>query len=272
MSNSLTKYSWNDSALVQLLNNRFLQALPTTLQAILCKSNVKYFPTKFVSNGDYGNSVQLDALTEQNRYYIAAYSSANVMDDNSIYDAEDILMSPLTWRDNSQVQCYTFNNNSWSINSSMNGTQYLNLRFQTKDISFGTGADKMCVYILPSGANAPSNVATSIGASRLKSGDIYVEGSTSYMYVSNKEINTYGLYVETEQTNLVGLPDNTVANINSTNAGRGGWIKAESYWTRSLIPGGTQYTVFRGILSDGTVEESISNNTIGNKFSYILAI
>jgi len=84
-----------------------------------------------------------------------------------------------------------------------------------------------------------TSIVESIGKDIIKDGDIYIEGSTAYMYVSNKEINTYGLYVETEQTNLVGLPDNTVTNINSTNAGRGGWIKAESYWTRSLIPGGT---------------------------------
>jgi hypothetical protein len=68
---------------------------------------------------------------------------------------------------------------------------------------------------------------------------VYVENSTAYIYVSNKERNLYGLSVDTTLTRLTGLPDNQVDNIDSDNGGNGGWVKAEQYWTRSAIFGGT---------------------------------
>ena len=275
-SESITTYGWNNAQLRTVLKDRLFYALPITLQSIISKANTVYYPVQYTpATLTTSNAVVLTEQPVQIRDYVTAYSVANVTATNSqAYQSESPNMHPFPWRLDKYVKVFTYTNNAWSEASGASGAQYLNLRFPTKAIPFGIGNQQLHVFAFPTNATIPStfNVASSISPSRLQSGDIYIENTTAYIYVSNEEINKYGLTIDTSLSRLTGLPDDQVDKITSNNEGRGGWVKAEQYWTRSVIAGGTQYTAFATVNIEGGVENNTNVSSNGYKFNYLLAI
>jgi len=113
----------------------------------------------------------------------------------------------------------------------------LNLRFPGKAIHFGLGNNIMRVFV--DNIESPTRtIADSIGNSNIRSGDIYIDANGAYIYVSNAEINKYGLSIMSTTGNnskFTGIRDSIAANIDSDSEGIGGWVKADSYFTRSII-------------------------------------
>ena len=268
-----TEYGWHTSLLRTVLKDRLFYALPFTLQAIVSKANTLYLPAVYQEATFTENGQVAQGPSAFIRDYIVGYSAANVTPSTvNTYESESD-MHPFSWRVSNSVQVFTYANNTWSEATGTDGTQYLNLRFPTKAIPFGS-TNKLRVYVFPAASTIPSNfnVASTIGRNTLRSGDVYVENSTAYIYVSNKERNLYGLPVDTTLTRLTGLPDSQVDNIDSNSGGNGGWVKAEQYWTRSAIFGGVQYTAFATVNIEGGIDNNTSTSSNGYKFNYLLAI
>ena len=272
-------YSWENAPARTLCNNRLLFGLPIQLQSILCKSQVSSYPTEYyVENAQSGGIYRRPEYCITTRDYLFAYSVSNIVANNSDYEQEDLINSPFAWRIPANVQLYDYDssNTIWN-NVNTNGNelvgQYFNLRFPYKPIQTST----IRIYRAEDGTAFSSNptIAASIGTDIIRSGDIYLEGANAYIYVSNQEINAYGLnaYLVRDYARFNGLVDNDVTHIDSTSLGRGGWISATNYWTRSLISGGTSYTKFADVSVDGSVNISnVSTDTYGEKVSYILTI
>ena len=268
-------YGWRDETLRTIYNNRIFNALPIKLQAVATKPSVSSLTIVYdAGDGQQGmNAGYRIGPMFNTRDYVYAYSAANVLDDNSSYEREDTLLSPFKWKNTNVIVAYNYSvtSNNWSETTNIT-SNYLNMRFPYKPISWGQ-VNKMRVYLVDSLSNIPNSVALSIGRNNLRSGDILITGQEAYIYVSNAEINRYGLYPENNNTKLVGIPDEQATQIDSTNAGSGGWLKATSYWTRSLVPGSTSRTSLASVQVTGTPEvNSTFSSNIERKFNFIIAL
>ena len=274
-NSNFNSYAWRDTGLRKIYNNRIFNAFPLELQSVLMKPNVGQYPV-IHNDGDgqgYGQSYTFENQITNTRDYVYAYSAANVLDDNSMYDREDQLLSPFGWKSASKVAIYNYSTSSgWGITGS--NSNYLNIRFPYKPIAWGENDNRMRVYAIDQLANISGSVAASIGASKLRSGDILLTNGQAYIYISNKEINRYGLYPERNNSKLTGLPDNQVASMNgySSNTGSGGWIKGVAYWTRSLVTS-TNRASLVDVSATGIADISSTDSTaIERNFSFIIAL
>ena len=272
---TFNSYSWRDMTLRTIYNNRIFNALPFELQAVLMKPGVNSYQAIYETGADgqgYSDTYKLAGQAYKTRDYVYAYSAANVLDDESRYENEDELLSPFTWKSPTKVEVYNYSTtNGWQPIQNEN-SNYLNIRFPYKPISWGE-SNKMHVYVIDQLDTISGSVAASIGASKLRSGDIFISNHQAYIYISNKEINRYGLYIVTDNK-FVGLSDNDVANIKtySTNLGLGGWIKSTAYWTRSLITGTTRVNI-ASVSTEGIPDVSnTSNSVVARNFNFIIAL
>ena len=273
-------YGWGtekNNTLHNTINKRIYNSLPTELQSILCKPSVAYQEVLFIpAENQYQSPAYIvngDNISEV-RDYAFAYSIANLKEDANVYEAEDETMNPFSWLISQNVQVYTrAANQSW-VSSTANGLDYLNLRFPGKAIHFGTGNNIMRVY--QESLSAPTNtIVQSIGNTNIRSGDIYIDSNGAYIYVSNEEINTYGLITMPstgDYSKFAGVEDNIPGLSNSE--GTGGWVKANSYWTRSIYCGSSNAANFTYVQGNdstaGQIVEATQSNTAN--ISYLLGI
>ena len=263
------KYHWEYAKTRKLCNNRLLYSLPTSLQAILCKSAVSSIPIEYYTLENESGYRKAN-YTEITRDYLYAPSVSNIDGNNEYIDEDPIdngAMIPFPWKIPENTKVYRQDENqNWTLSTGQ--SQYVNIRFPYKAFNL----TNQRIYV--SDVSLSVNIAEYIGADTLQSGDIYIERGKAYIYVSNREINTYGLnaYVDRSSTILTGLPDSEVTNIGG-GQGRGGWIPAESYWTRSLISTGSTSVIFAEVNEDGSTNVSqISASSIGYRVNYIMAI
>lgn len=275
--NNLYGWGTENNTLHNIINKRIYKSLPTELQSILCKPSVAYQEVLFIpAENQYQSPAYIvngDNISEV-RDYAFAYSIANLKEDANVYEAEDEMMNPFSWLISQNVQVYTrAANQSW-ISSTVNGLDYLNLRFPGKAIHFGTGNNIMRVY--QESLSAPTNtIVQSIGNTNIRSGDIYIDSNGAYIYVSNEEINTYGLITMPstgDYSKFAGVEDNIPGLSNSE--GTGGWVKANSYWTRSIYCGSSNAANFTYVQGNdstaGQIVEATQSNTAN--ISYLLGI
>ena len=269
------RYSWEQAEVRKLCNSRLLYSLPTALQSILCKAAAESHAVEYYtsSNPDEGGQYRMTDYRITTRDYLYAYSATNLLSGSSKYSDEDSSNSPFAWRIPNNVELYNYNasNQQWAVSSSTsdNRGQYFNLRFPGKAF----GKNMRVFKITTEDSSGITSIVESIGKDIIKDGDIYIEGSTAYIYISNKEMNRLGLssYL-VGYGRFIGVPDNEATNIGG-GAGRGGWLRAEDYWTRSLISNGMNYTIFSEVQTDGTVNvNNISTSSTGYKVNYIIAI
>ena len=266
-------YGWRDSDMRKLYNNRLFAALPLDLQAIIMKpelsnKNVTYSP------GDdygYGATYNLDSISTTTRDYVYAYSAANVID-SSTYADEDILMNPFSWKIPNNIKVYNYSSGSWEEAQNPN-SNYLNIRFPYKAINWSL-TKPLRIYVVSQLSQFDDTAAEAIGSTTIRSGDILIAQNKAYIYVSNYEIQKYGLFTESDNAKLVGIPDEQATQIESNNAGNGGWILSDSYWTRSLVCS-TSKAIFADVSVVGEPNISTTpsgNSTIANRLNFIIAI
>lgn len=268
-------YSWRDTNLRLVCNNRIFNALPVELQAALMRPAVGTFDV-IHSEGDgqgYGSGYQVRTTLYDTRDYVYAYSAANILDDNSFYELEDPVLSPFKWKNTSVIAVYDYSttNNNWNAASSIS-SNYLNIRFPYKPITWGL-TNKLRIYRVSQLSNISANtVALSIGRENIRSGDILIAQDQAYIYISNKEINRYGLYPETDNQKLIGIPDSQATQIDSSNLGSGGWIRAERYCTRSLIASSSRAQLVDVSVAGLPNTSTVSSGTQEYKLNFIITL
>lgn len=269
---------WGNSNLQTIMNNRIMNGLPVTLQSILCKDSTSYTVGERQDGGQGQISYGLSSSGGIVRDYIRPYSLAHVIPNEAVYKnaEESVETAPFPWLDSDNIMVYDYGSNGWALNTSNDRTlvNYLNIRFPNKAITWGAGTNRMRVFReINSGTVVPTSttVANTIyqATNTLKSGDIYImkRGETEYtfIYATTQEILTLGLQpASTSFDSRLGAPTLTDT--------RGLWIRAEQYWTRSVI-------VYNGfnfgyVYEQGTPNTNVTNqvDSRGLKFSQILTI
>ena len=269
---------WGSSTLENIMNKRIMNGLPITLQSILCKDSTSYTIGERQDGGQGQISYGLSSSGGIVRDYIRPYSLAHVIPNEAVYKnaEESAETAPFPWLDSDNIIVYDYGSNGWTLNTSNDSglINYLNIRFPNKAITWGAGSNRMRVFReINSGTIVPSSttVANTIyqATNTLKSGDIYImkrgEVEYTFIYATTQEILALGLQpTSTSFDSRLGAPTLTDA--------RGLWIRAEQYWTRSVI-------VYNGfnfgyIYEQGTPNTNVTNqvDSRGLKFSQILTI
>lgn len=226
-------YTWRISDLYNICNSRILHGLPINLQAILCKARTS--STLSTSNVVVEQGYATYSMRETNNItydYVQLYSAANVIPDGSIYENEDSLNSPFSWYDGtSNVLTYHYVNNSWQTNSTdENRTNYLNLRFPYVPL---TWSGKLRVFVettnrVPTSVSIIDKIRESTGS--VKYGDVFVNTvGQAFIYVSTANIQNLGIQVEP----IISGDNRFISDTDSNFIGR--WVRADAYWTRSLV-------------------------------------
>lgn len=269
---------WGNSSLETIINKRVMNGLPIQLQSILCKDSTSYTIGERQDGGQGQFSYELSASGGIVRNYIRPYSLAHVISNEAVYKnaEENTETAPFSWLDLDNIIVYDYGSNGWAVNTSNNASlvNYLNIRFPNKAITWGAGANRMRIFReVNSGTTVPmsTTVANTIyqATNTLKSGDIYImkRGETEYtfIYATTQEILALGLQpTSTSFDTRLGAPTLTDT--------RGLWIRAEQYWTRSVII--NNGFNFGYVYENGTPNTSITNqvDSRGLKFSQILTI
>ena len=269
---------WGNSTLENIMNKRIMNGLPIALQSILCKDSTSYTIGERQDGGQGQISYGLSSSGGIVRDYIRPYSLAHVIPNEAVYKnaEESAETAPFPWLDSDNIIVYDYGSNGWTLNTSNDNSliNYLNIRFPNKAITWGAGSNRMRIFReVNSGTVVPSSttVANTIyqATNTLKSGDIYImkrgEVEYTFIYAITQEILTLGLQpTSTSFDSRLGAPTLTDT--------RGLWIRAEQYWTRSVI-------VYNGfnfgyIYEQGTPNTNVTNqiDSRGLKFSQILTI
>ena len=226
---NISTYGWTDFIARDICNNRIALGLPIALQSILCKAQTSYSVGIMTVDEQAGNSYGIRATASQIRDYARLYGVQNVGNTNSIYNIEQA--SPFTWYDSSNVIVYTQDTQStWVANENYNNREkYINIRFPMKAIEWGVLNNRLRIFqestAVPSTTTIAATITSAVDA--IRSGDIYINTSgDAYMYVTTAEITNLGLQTISSSVDRRFASDTIV---------RGGWIKAEDYWTRSVI-------------------------------------
>ena len=269
---------WGNSSLETIINSRVMNGLPIQLQSILCKDSTSYTIGERQDGGQGQISYELSASGGIVRNYIRPYSLAHVIPNEAVYKnaEENAETAPFSWLDLDNIIVYDYGSNGWAVNTSNNTSlvNYLNIRFPNKAITWGADANRMRIFReVSSGTTVPmsTTVANTIyqATNTLKSGDIYImkRGETEYtfIYATTQEILALGLQpTSTSFDSRLGAPTLTDT--------RGLWIRAEQYWTRSVII--NNGFNFGYVYENGTPNTSVTNqvDSRGLKFSQILTI
>ena len=269
---------WGSSNLETIMNKRIMNGLPIKLQSILCKDTTSYTIGERQDGGQGQITYALSSSGGIVRDYVRPYSLAHVLYNDAVYKnaEENSSTAPFPWLDLDNIMIYDYGPTGWSLNTSTDSglVNYLNIRFPNKAITWGEGANRMRIFReINSGTVVPSStaVADSIyqATNTLKSGDIYImkrgEVEYTFIYATTQEVLALGLQpTSTSFDSRLGAPTLT--------ENRGLWIRAEQYWTRSVII--NSGFNFGYIYEQGTPNTNVTTSvdSRGLKFSQILTI
>ena len=269
----ITNFSARDYSVVRpLCNKRIFSGLPTNIQAIMCQPNVRYTQVVYSFDSNSGNASY--QLNENNsllgKDYVFQYSAGNLTNKVATYISREDGNFP--WL-KEPISTYSYNSSSgWTYNSDDTNPYYMNIRSPFKALNW-SGANKTRIFRefetrVPSNLQIAYSIMTSTG--EIRSGDIYIDTSNqTYIYVLTSEIQALGIQImpttgDYAKFNTSNLSDSSL---------RGGWVRAEDYWTRSAIAGSNAEN-FAFVNEHGDVETSATNSasTTGLNVMYTFAI
>ena len=263
-----TTYTWANSPLYNICNKRVFNGLPVNLQAILCKSITSSTVSTSTDSGQ-GASYGMRETNNLTYDYVQLYSAANVLPDGSIYETEDTVNSPFIWFDGAaNVLSYNYTiAKGWTPNTSdTNKVNYLNLRFPYIPLVW---SNHLRVFKESDTISNSTSIAETIRGvdGSIRYGDVCVlkNNGGTFMYVPDTEVQSLGIEIEPDGTNDRRFTSDATL--------RGGWVRADAYWTRSMIVGNNGVN-FAYVQITGDVNTLYNNNasTAGLKINYLLAL
>ena len=268
----ITNFSARDYSVARTLcNKRVFAGLPTNIQAIMCQPNISYTQVNYAADQNSGNISY--TLNENNsligKDYVFQYSAGNLTNKVSTYIQREDGNFP--WLNNNVV-AYTYSSSSgWTQNSNDSNSYYMNIRTPFKALTW-SGSNKMRVFReyntqIPSNVQIASSIANT---GEIRSGDIYIDTyNQAYIYVLNSEIQALGIQIMPTTGDYAKF---NTSNLSNTSL-RGGWVRAEDYWTRSVIAGSNAEN-FAYVNEYGEVETTTTNsaNSAGLNVMYTFAI
>ena len=241
---------WGASSLRTFYNNRIFKALPTRLQAILCRASVAYKNAQF-STGVAGNTYNLDTIVSSTRDYVYAPSIINIQSSDD-YINEDSLAEkrPYRWLStNSDVEVYKYSTTTSNNWQEVNGNaQYKNLRFPYVAINWSQSNPLRIFDVTEASVTNFYNEINKIDG-YIKVGDICL-AQDGYAYI----------YVNTERITQEGAQAMPNDGLFATPNGNGGWIRAKGSCLRSISVSGGFRTRFGYITTMGIVNMSVTNS------------
>ena len=263
-----TVTGWNDFIAKALCDGKVFNSLPIRLQSILASIPVGYYNYTATYNTNT-ESVQyaLSNLDSTPGYvYIPSVSSIDPNNSYTTYQNESLLernvditrspirdITPYSWlNDSSSMRVYQYSFGSETPWTATNANmEYYNLRFPNKPIKWSTSSP-ICIYEIARSAVGNTTLRNIIPD--LKVGDIVVlTGEAAYMYVSTDDMNAG---VPTEPQGSLTSLFNTTLNNNS----EGGWVRSNSYITRSVSASTGNYNNFIYVNAIGHIERPDSSN------------
>ena len=253
------KLGWEMSDLREIANERIFFGLPIHMQAIIAQSPIasKYATYTKAANG-FSWQYIVGGVADATYDYIFLPSMIELGGNNDTYSAE--ATGKFKWLNSTYVNVKSFvsSNNSWSTVTDSSNANYLNLRFPLLALKT-TGNN---IYINYTGSDPVYN---KIGASNIQRGDIFIrtlpnDAKEAYIYVSAADV-------------VAGAPI-VIADSGLFSCARGGWMKAENWWSRSVFDMNSTYGTFMftneiGKLVDTGVADATNS---GYNFSYSFAI
>ena len=249
---STTNTGWDTSLAKDICDNRIFYGLPIRLQSILSNIRIghKNYTVTVNEFNEYSYSLS-DLYTSLGYVYLPSISSldenktgidANSYGYESLYERNGRTsggtlitdITPYSWYDDTasmKVYDYYATGTRWREASVNNN--YYNLRFINKPITWSTSSPMNIYRISRSSISSGTTLRDLIPS--LQIGDIVVlNDEAAYMYISIDDLNS-GLQIE-PQTDIF----NTTIGGNT----EGGWIKSQSYVTRSVSASSGQYNNF----------------------------
>ena len=242
-----TNVGWNNSAMKTICDERIFNGLPIRLQSILSNIRVGHFNylAQYNTSTESMGYALSNLQTSTGYVYLPSISSLTfnvaTYNNESIYERNGkttgTLVTDITpyslYEDAASMVVYDYYNTGTRWREASAESAYYNLRFTNKPISWSTSSPLRIYRIARSAIPNGSTLRSLI--SNLESGDIVVlTNEAAYMYVSTDDLS-YGLQTE---------PQTDIFNTAIGSVTEGGWIRSQSYITRSVTASSSQYNNF----------------------------
>lgn len=242
-----TNVGWNNSAMKTICDERIFNGLPIRLQSILSNIRVGHFNylAQYNTSTESMGYALSNLQTSTGYVYLPSISSLTfnvaTYNNESIYERNGkttgTLVTDITpyslYEDAASMAVYDYYNTGTRWREASAESAYYNLRFTNKPISWSTSSPLRIYRIARSAIPSGSTLRNLIP--NLESGDIVVlTNEAAYMYVSTDDLS-YGLQPE---------PQTDIFNTAIGSVTEGGWIRSQSYITRSVTASSSQYNNF----------------------------
>ena len=248
---------WPNSTLQAVANNRIFLSLPIALQSVITKSPVRSRAATMSSSG-YTQTYSIgtsEAVISND--YVFFPSAVEMGLSNEVYKGHEALGS-MIWYSGGNTAVHRYNSGTTSWVDDTGNAEYMNLRFPIIPIKT-QGINN--IYYNYTGSDPIYNVIG--GSSVVQRGDIIVTSNgTAYIYATAEDV-TAGAVIE---------PATTTSNA-FFYCPTGGWVAADTHWTRSPFDGNGSYGTFMYVNKNGNLQASgIAPGSNGYGFNYSFSI